>query len=125
MVHEISLKSNINNIFVNTLYSKIDLLKECTNYRSYINCFVPGENPYWHQDHQEGEGYTCLYYPNIEYNELNKGGETQFLIDGPEIKGILPIPNRMVIFDGLIYHKATSFRSQHRYTVAIKFGRLN
>ena len=87
-------------------------------YRSYINCFIPGENPYWHLD---GEGYTCLYYPNMEYNELNEGGETQFIISN-EIKGILPIPNRMVIFNGLIYHKATSFRNQHRYTIAIKFG---
>ena len=57
----------------------------------------------------------------MEYNELNEGGETQFLISN-EIKGILPIPNRMVIFNGLIYHKATSFRNQHRYTIAIKFG---
>jgi hypothetical protein len=119
IVHEISIKSDINSIFTNILYSKVDILKKYVNYRSYINCFTPGENPYWHQD---GKGYTCLYYPNIKYNELNEGGETQFLIDGPEIKGILPISNRMIIFNGLIYHRATSFRTQHRYTIAIKFG---
>ena len=122
IVHEIHLKNNINHIFTNTLYSKTNILKEYTNYRSYINCFIPGENPYWHQD---GKGYTCLYYPNVEYGHLNEGGETQFLINDSEIKGILPIPNRMVIFNGLIYHKATSFRTQHRYTIAIKFGNPN
>jgi len=117
--HNLSLDNNISKILLNSLNDKSPNLKDKNLYRAYINYFPQGINPYWHQD---GEGYTCLYYPNLEYNELNEGGETQFLINGPEIKGILPIPNRMVVFDGMIYHKANSFRTQSRYTIALKFG---
>ena len=117
IVHEIPLDSHICNILTSSL-KKNSLLESKSIYRCYINCFSPNENPYWHTD---GEGITCLYYPNITYSELNEGGETQFLLDNNEIKGILPFSNRMVLFDGLIYHKATSFRTQHRYTIALKY----
>ena len=83
----------------------------------YINCFVPGENPYYHID---GEGLTFLYYPNLDW-DVQQGGETQFYID-ENIYGIIPKPNRMVVFDGMILHRATSFRNQHRFTVAIKYS---
>jgi hypothetical protein len=49
------------------------------------------------------------------------GGETQFVIDD-EIKGVFPIPNRMVMFNANILHRATTFRSRHRFTLAIKYG---
>jgi hypothetical protein len=52
--------------------------------------------------------------------DVNEGGETQFYID-ENIYGITPVPNRMVIFDASILHRATSFRSSHRFTVAIKY----
>ena len=120
--HNLTLDSNINQLLLNSLDNKAPYLKNLNLYRVYINHFSQGVAPYWHQD---GKGYTCLYYPNIEYNELNEGGETQFLVKGPEIKGILPIPNRMVIFDGMVYHKANSFRTQSRYTIALKFGNPN
>ncbi len=48
------------------------------------------------------------------------GGETQFLIDD-EIRGILPFPNRLVYFDANILHKATSYRTGHRFTLALKY----
>lgn len=83
----------------------------------YINCFAPSERPYFHVD--ADDGITMLYYPNEGWIP-DDGGETQFYVDG-EIRGIVPQPNRLVYFDASILHRATSFRSGHRFTVAIKF----
>jgi hypothetical protein len=60
-----------------------------------------------------------LFYitPKYDYDE---GGETQLLIDG-NIIGIRPIPSRLLIFDGNVMHKATSYRSKPRLTVAFKY----
>lgn len=116
-VHEISLDSYICDILSFPL-KKNPLLKSKSIYRCYINCFSFNENPYWHED---GKCITCLYYPNLEYNDLNEGGETQFLLENNDIKGILPRPNRMVLFDGMITHRASSFRTKHRYTIALKY----
>ena len=118
VVHNISLDSSIYKILSSPL--KENGLIDIKNiYRCYINCFASSENPYWHMD---GEGITCLYYPNLEYGNLNEGGETQFLLPNNDIRGILPRPNRMVLFDGMIKHRATCFRSSFRYTLAMKFG---
>ena len=86
-------------------------------YRMYINLFTPGEIPFWHKDGEQGT--TFIYYPNMHW-EPNMLGETQFLIDG-EITGIIPKPNRLVGFDANISHRATSFRSEHRFSIAIKY----
>ena len=84
----------------------------------YINCFAPSERPYFHTD--GSDGITMLYYPQEKW-EPDDGGETQFYVDG-EIRGIVPQPNRLVYFDASILHRATSFRSVHRFTIAIKYG---
>jgi hypothetical protein len=117
IVHRMSLDSPICSILSAPL-SKHPLLESKSIYRCYINCFIPNENPYWHRD---GRGITCLYYPNLRYDDINEGGETQFLIQGNEITGILPRPNRMILFDGMIQHRATSFRTKYRYTIALKY----
>ena len=93
-----------------------DLVTDLSLYRMYINCFAPSECPYFHTD---GKGITFLYYPIDTWN-VDMGGETQFIIDD-EIKGIFHIPNRLVMFDGTILHRATAFRSLHRFTLAIKY----
>lgn len=116
-VFEIELDNDLFNFLDSNLKNKFSELNNLTCYRSYINCFSPSENPYFHID--SSKGYTCLFYPNLEF-ELDEGGETQFLIDN-EIKGVLPIPNRMVLFNANIKHKATSFRTKHRFTLAIKY----
>jgi len=87
--------------------------------RMYVNCFAPTENPYFHTDWEDG--ITFLYYPEQSW-KLDDGGETQFYIDG-EIRGIVPISNRMVYFDANILHRATTFRDRHRFTIAIKYMR--
>tara|TARA_R110000803_G_scaffold59658_1_gene118492 strand:- start:620 stop:1096 length:477 start_codon:yes stop_codon:yes gene_type:complete len=116
-IFSISNKSKLFSLLDKNLVDKFEQLKNLKCYRAYINFFSFNENPYFHQDNNIG--YTCLFYPNIDF-ELNEGGETQFLINN-EIRGILPIPNRMILFDAKIDHKATSFRSRHRFTLAIKY----
>lgn len=87
----------------------------------YVNSFAPTEIPYFHFDIDEhNEGRTFLYYANREWH-MNDGGETQFLIDD-ELYGVLPIPNRLVIFDAKILHRATSFRNRYRFTVAMRYS---
>jgi hypothetical protein len=99
------------------IYEKNSSLKEKTLYRVYLNLFLPNEKPYFHIDGHET--VTCLYYLN-PILDCNEGGETQFLING-EIKGIISKPGRLVIFNGDILHRATSFKSHPRLTLAFKF----
>ena len=88
-------------------------------YRMYINCFAPCEVPYWHDDGPPN-CITFLYYPHTDKWDMNELGETQFYMDDM-IYGIPPIPNRMIMFNAHIKHRATSYRTQHRFTVAIKY----
>ncbi len=84
--------------------------------RYYVNSYKQQEFPYWHDD---GECITILYYPN-NVDSLDEGGETQFYIEN-KIIGIPYKPDRLITFDGRIPHKATAFRTQTRYTIAVKY----
>ena len=117
MVHNFNLNSSIVEVFQKNLIDLYPEIKKFYLERMYINCFAPSENPYFHIDAELG--ITCLYYPTKSWN-YDDGGETQFILND-EIKGVLPIPNRIVIFDSNILHKATSFRNKHRFTVALKY----
>lgn len=116
MVHEIPETEFMYKIFKKKIYDIFKFTHELKLYRMYVNMFAPGEQPYFHQD---GDGLTFLYYPNFEW-DVQWGGETQFVVD-ENINGIVPIPNRLVFFNGEIWHRATSFRDRHRFTVAIKY----
>lgn len=89
--------------------------------RIYINCFAPSENPYYHIDNEDG--MTFIYYVNGTHNR-DAGGETQIVVDDV-IKGIFPVPNRMLKFDANLWHRATAYRYDHRFTLAIKYGRVS
>ena len=119
MYHEIPKEHHICNWF------RDGILKHIPNgyiiERMYINCFHPSDIPYWHTD-SEKDNWTFLYYPNKEW-ELDDGGETHFLIDDG-CYAMPPLPNRMVMFDARIKHRATSFRDRHRFSVAIKVTKL-
>ena len=117
MINQIQAREDIFVMFKQRLKEKIPELRGLSFYRMYVNIFAPGENPYFHQD---GKGLTCLYYANWDW-QLQDGGETQFYIDG-NILGVPPVPNRLVVFDGMIQHRATSFRNKHRFSIAIKYG---
>lgn len=116
MVCNIQSDESIYQLFEQKLLEKCSFLKNMNLYRMYVNCFSPNENPYFHTD---GDGLTFLYYSNDEWN-VQEGGETQFYVND-DIYGVTPIPNRLVMFDGMTLHRATSFRSRYRFTVAIKY----
>ena len=116
MVHNISESEKIYSLFESKL-STVPFIKGMELYRMYVNCFAPSENPYFHTDGEDG--YTFLYYPQKDW-KLDDGGETQFIIDN-NLYGILPEPNRMIMFEANIPHRATTFRDRYRFTVAIKY----
>lgn len=68
MVHEIDETNSIYELFQSKTENLVDGL---TLNRMYVNCFAPGENPYWHID--GSHGVTFLYYSNDEWN-LDFGG---------------------------------------------------
>lgn len=106
----------LNNL-ITKIYEQNKSLKNMNLYRMYLNLFLPNENPSFHIDRENT--VTCLYYLNPLY-DLNEGGETQFLID-EEIKGVISKPGRLTMFDGGILHRATSFKTKPRLTMAFKF----
>lgn len=117
------MSSNINGhewiykLFKRRILETFEFLQPLELYRMHLNVFAPGEHANYHIDREHG--YTLLYYPNLEWS-LNEGGATEFNLE-EQLQGIHPVPNRIAIFDSNIWHRATSFRSTHRFTVAIKF----
>jgi len=86
--------------------------------RAYVNLFFPHDRPAFHPDLN---CYTCLFYITPEY-DMQEGGETQFLKnDEYDFVGVFPKPGRLIVFDGDIYHRATSYRNNPRITIALKF----
>jgi|TARA_B110000858_G_C17641851_1_gene398468 hypothetical protein len=110
------LNSMLKNL-LNKIYEKNDFLKKMRLYRVYLNLFIPNEQPSFHTDGDNT--ITCLYYLN-PLLDLNEGGETQFFID-EEIRGIVSKPGRLTMFNGRLLHRATSFKSHPRLTLAFKF----
>lgn len=108
----------VKNLFQSEINSQVSEVEGKEPYRMYINCFAPGENPYYHTDGDEG--ITCLFYvnPNVE---IDDGGSTQLILDRESVN-LLPIPNRLCVFDANIIHRATSFRDKHRFTIAVKYN---
>ena len=117
MVHDIKENSEVYQLVKSKNLQSYRKVRKLNLYRMYINCFAPSENPYFHTDGDDG--VTFLYYANDQW-ELNDGGETQVIVND-EIKGILPLPNRMVGFNANLLHRATTFRFKHRFTLAAKF----
>ena len=116
MVYDMSEDDNLFDKFYAAVLRNHSEIESLSYQRAYVNLFLPHEDPYFHTD---GNVITCLFYINPEYND-NEGGETQFLIED-NIVGIKAKPARLVVFDGNIVHRATSFRSNPRLTVALKF----
>ena len=89
-------------------------------YRSYVNIFLENEKPFFHVDDFTEQSKTVLFYPNLVPDDIQNNGETTFLIDN----FLFSVPHRvgrMVIFPGCYYHKANSFRSGDRYSIALKY----
>ena len=120
MIHNIPEDEKVYSIVKNRIEESIPDITKMKIYRMYVNCFAPNERPYYHTDQEEGDGLTFLYYPQKDW-ALDEGGETQFYVDS-NLYGIYPEPNRMVMFDAKMLHRATSFRNRYRFTVAVKYN---
>lgn len=118
MTHNIPENEFVYKLFAKLINERAEFTHGMKLYRMYVNCFAPSEQANFHTD---GEGYTFLYYPMMEEYDLDEGGETQFLLDD-NIFGIRAVSNRMAVFDGEIPHRATPFRNNHRFTIAIKYA---
>ena len=116
--HKLDLDHNITVVLDSLLRNHYELPQLST---IYTNLFRPNEASHFHTDCKLENTYTGLYYANTEEWNYDEGGETQFLIND-EIYGILPKPNRMILFDSRLLHKATPFRDRHRWTIALKYG---
>ena len=91
-------------------------------YRLYINCFAPRELANFHQDCCENsDQITFLFYPKhmLREYDIAQGGWTEFYVDRKTI-GVPPYFNSLVKFDANLLHRATPFKSYHRFTVAFK-----
>ena len=95
-----------------------EVLRNKTILRSYVNLFLPREQPNYHTDGDVGT--TLLYYANLYY-DINEGGETKFVTENNTLTSVLPLPGRIVIFPAVLQHTASSFKNKHRFTVAFKF----
>ena len=118
MIHVLEDNNDVYKLIDKSIKDKDLIDKNSSVKRMYINCFAPGENPYYHRDDSE---WTFLLYIN-EFVDINNNGETLFVDETTgELKGILPLQNRLVKFKGDMLHKATSNRNDHRFTLAIKY----
>lgn len=84
--------------------------------RAYVNLFQPFERPKYHVD---GNVTTCLFYINPKVG-VNEDGATYFF-ENDRYVGIPPTPGRLVIFDGNLLHRASTFNSMPRISVAFKY----
>ena len=122
--HKLDLDHNITVVLDSLLRNHYELPQLST---IYTNLFRPNEASHFHTDCKLENTYTGLYYANVETWDHQEGGETQFLMvdsngKNSQTYGILPIPNRMVLFDSRMTHKATPFHRRHRWTIALKYG---
>ena len=113
---------NLENPVVKTIIKKTKLsYKNLT--RAYVNLFLQKEEPFFHQDSVDKNSKTLLYYVNDEPQKIDDLGETFFYIN-EEIKGVQPVPGRVIIFDGEIWHRASSLRNYDRFTIALKWENI-
>lgn len=112
LIHNLKLDSEILSYFP----------KEIDNfplYRGYINHFNPGEKPNFHFD--GAHGYTSLFYINQETYNFDEGGCTEILAHDDYLISVLPIKNSLVTFEANLMHRATSFKTLPRFTLALKY----
>lgn len=113
---------NIYNSFIKYIHDRYPSFWDTYRvYRLYINVFAPREQAYFHTDSEgDSDQWTFLYYPIPDFEwELDEGGWTEFDLDGKVI-GVRPLPNSLVRFTSSINHRATPYRTRHRFTIAIK-----
>ena len=89
--------------------------------RFFVNRFEAKEIPQFHRDMN---AVTCLLYADADTWHFDDHGETQLLVNG-EVRGILPRPNRLLVFDGYLMHRATSFQNRTRHTISVQMNEVS
>ena len=114
------------NFFHKHLFSKIEkiLNKSFSIERIYFNGQFAGRHGSFHRDQCDR---TVLIYLN-DYYDPEWGGFTQLIGDKyPQTETIIPLPNRMVVFDGNNLHKGYAYSYQNcpmRISLAYKLNFL-
>ena len=125
LTHDLTHNHDIKNYILQSIKVKnvIDLEKYKIK-EFYINLFLPNENPKLHIDSSNKQDITFLLYisPN-KYNE-NEKGTTDFLF-GNFIFGVRYKQNRVITFPSTFLHKANSFLTEDRLSIAIKFEKYH
>jgi SM-20-related protein len=82
-------------------------MKGRTLMRCYANGLGFGSDGTLHTDSRVPNSFTSIYYPHDRWSP-NWGGETVFFTheDGDIIASVYPKPNRLVLFNGTIWHVA-------------------
>ena len=109
--------------FNSYLYDKVVEQLDGDNYRLQRVNFNGQWNGREGTLHRDGCDFTSLIY--VSTYEYGGGGFTEIMTK-PEPTLIYPIPNRLVIFPGNIYHKAYSFAYQNcplRISLAFKINK--
>jgi hypothetical protein len=95
-------------------------IQDLTLERALVNNYAPLEHPNFHID-KEG-GITLLYTIEKSYN-LDDGGETFFYMPDEDLTiGVPPRPKRLIMFDGGILHKGSTFRNRRRYNIVFQYS---
>lgn len=71
----------------------------------YANGHTYGTKGRPHQDSHDENGYTFLYYPNLEW-DVEWQGKTAFIFDTDRYYFNTPKPNSAILFPGMIWHYA-------------------
>lgn len=118
----------------NRLFTKIKSLleRDVEMLRVYANGQTCGLDGEFHQDGQDPEDYTFLYYfnPIITNDDILKeyGGHTQFRFEDEHILySIEPRHNTAILFPGQIYHRGMAPSSREyglRITIAFKLKEI-
>lgn len=110
----------IKDFYLNKIFEVEPTFKESKPTVTRLNLFLPRETPRFHDDSKEW--ITFIFYINPDF-EPNEGGETQFIIN-KQLKSVPSLPGRLVMFDGGIIHRATSFLNEARLTLVFSFEKL-
>jgi hypothetical protein len=105
----------------NCIERNIKHVEGLTLSQAYVNHFSPREIPYFHIDSSDEKSITVLYYADVwDKYDINEGGGTEFLIKD-NLMTVLPETGRIVCFSSNLVHRATTYRDNHRFTIAFKY----
>lgn len=94
--------------------------------RCYANAMPPGVGGGVHKDSPHRDHITAIYYPQAIWSH-DEGGETLFFNQSVTevIKAVVPKPDRLVLFSGVIPHVARPvYRNSHTPRITLMYKTL-